>query len=62
MKKIEEFLRKRDDNYMFNLRTAGQQRYDIGLHCDEMRWRVEHNDLSLRAQRFVIASAAKQSP
>jgi hypothetical protein len=39
--KIEEFLRKRDDNYVFNLRTAGQQRYGIGLHCDGMRWRVE---------------------
>ena len=26
------------------------------------RWRVEPNDLSLRLQRFVIASAARQSP
>jgi hypothetical protein len=55
-------LRKRDDNYMFYLRTAGQQGYDIGLHSDGLMWRVEHNDLSLRAQRFGIASAVKQSP
>ncbi|HEY1062135.1 MAG TPA: hypothetical protein VGE44_10640, partial [Daejeonella sp.] len=46
--KTEKFLRKREDNYMFYLRTVGQQRYNNGLYCDGMRWRVKLNDLSLQ--------------
>jgi hypothetical protein len=56
-KKVEYFMKNRINGMLWRI-ELNMALVFLGIG----RWRVEPNDLSLRLQRFVIASAARQSP